>query len=85
MSQECVMINLDNTENTRNGDVGISRWETIIEAINYYCEAKIQQNPENTIGIATMSSPSVDVILTPLNEIANLIASIQTLKIRIDK
>ena len=76
------LINLDNTEHKRNGDIVISRWETIIEAINYYCELKIQQNPENTIGIATMSSPSVDVLLTPLNEIASKIASIQTLKIR---
>jgi len=46
---------LDNSEWNRNADFAPSRWENQLDAANIICEAKTQQNPENTLGIMTMA------------------------------
>ena len=42
---------MDNSEWSRNGDFAPSRWDSQVDAANIICEAKTQQNPENTLGI----------------------------------
>jgi len=55
MPLEAIMICLDNSEWTRNGDFSPSRWDTQIDTANIICEAKTQQNPENTLGVLSMA------------------------------
>jgi 26S proteasome regulatory subunit N10 len=46
-----IFHSLDNSEWSRNGDFAPSRWDSEQDAANIICEAKTQQNPENTLGI----------------------------------
>lgn len=55
MPLEATMIIMDNSEWNRNGDFSGSRWESQQEATNIIIEAKIQQNPENTVGLMSMA------------------------------
>jgi carbonic anhydrase len=50
-SSNNILNSLDNSEWSRNGDFAPSRWDSEQDAANIICEAKTQQNPENTLGI----------------------------------
>jgi 26S proteasome regulatory subunit N10 len=48
-------FSLDNSEYNRNGDFAPSRWDSQQDAANVLCDAKLNQNPENTIGLMSMA------------------------------
>ena len=81
MSLEAVMVCLDNSEWTRNGDFAPTRWENQQDAANMVCEAKTQQNPETTIGLMSSAGKRVEVVLTQTNDIGRLLAVVQEIKI----
>jgi len=54
---------LDNSEWSRNGDFAPSRWENQLDAANIICEAKTQQNPENTLGVMAYAGKRLDIPL----------------------
>lgn len=95
MVLEATVVCLDNSEWMRNGDFAPNRLEAQIDAVNMVCGAKMQGNPENTVGILTMAkrpdvlvslTQDVGKILTCLHELkiegrANLLTSLQIAKL----
>lgn len=54
MVLEATMICLDNSDYSRNGDFNPSRLEAQQDTANLICGAKVQANPENSIGLLTL-------------------------------
>ncbi len=55
MPLEAVVLVMDNSEFNRNGDFAPSRWESQQDAASNICDVKLNQNPENTLGVMTMA------------------------------
>lgn len=74
MTLEAVMICIDNSEYSRNGDYVPSRLDAQTDAANVVCGAKAQQHPENVVGVAFMCGDRVDVRLSPSNDIGHVLS-----------
>ena len=81
MPLEAVVVVMDNSEFNRNGDFAPSRWESQQDATNNICDVKLNQNPENTLGIMSMSGARVDTVLTQTNDQGTLMDSIANIEI----
>lgn len=81
MPLEAVVVCLDNSEFNRNGDFAPSRWESQQDAASNICEVKLNQNPENTLGIMTCAGARVDVLLTQSNDTDAILAAITNAEI----
>lgn len=81
MGLEAVMLCIDNSEWTRNGDFKPSRFEGQTDAANLVCEAKTQQNPESTLGMMTMAGKRPEIYLTQTNDVGRLIQTLQKMPI----
>ncbi|BAM81583.1 26S proteasome regulatory subunit RPN10 [Cyanidioschyzon merolae strain 10D] len=55
MVLEATMICIDNSEWMRNGDVAPSRMDAQLDAVNLLCNVKLDENPENTVGLLTLA------------------------------
>eukprot|EP01031_Cornospumella_fuschlensis_P050689 gene50689-62001_t len=55
MPLESTMLCLDNSDWMRNGDYMPSRLDAQQDAANILCTDRINNNPENTVGILTMA------------------------------
>jgi 26S proteasome regulatory subunit N10 len=55
MPLEATMMIIDNSEHMRNGDYPPTRFDAQSDAVNAVFNAKIDSNPENTVGIMTMA------------------------------
>lgn len=76
------MLNsLDNSEWMRNGDYSPNRLECQNDAVSFLFNAKVQQNPENTVGLMAMAgtSPSVQVTLT--QDVHKILTALHQIKI----
>jgi len=51
MGLEAVVVVLDNSEYSRNGDLHPSRWDSELEAINLLSNVVLQSNMESGIGL----------------------------------
>lgn len=72
---------MDNSEFNRNGDFAPSRWESQQDAASNICDVKLNQNPENTIGVMTMAGQRVEVKLTQSPDIGQILNSIADIEI----
>lgn len=81
MPLEAVVIVMDNSEFNRNGDFAPSRWESQQDAANNICDVKLNQNPENTLGIMSMAGLRVDMKLTQTNDIGQIMDGIANIDI----
>ena len=81
MPLEAVVLVMDNSEFNRNGDFAPSRWESQQDAANNICDVKLNQNPENTLGIMSMAGVRAEVKLTQCNDIGTILNSIADLEI----
>ena len=70
------MICVDNSEWSRNGDYSPNRWESQQEAINTIAAMKTNSNPGNSVGILAMAGPRSEVLVSPTNDIAKILAAI---------
>jgi 26S proteasome regulatory subunit N10 len=80
MVLEAIVVVMDNSEFNRNGDFAPSRWESQQDAANNIIDVKLNQNPENTLGIMSQAGARVEIRLTQTNdfeEIQNSISSIE--------
>lgn len=55
MPLEATMLIVDTSEYMRNGDYPPARWEAQADAVNSIFVAKTDSNPENLVGLMTMS------------------------------
>eukprot|EP00158_Paraphelidium_tribonemae_P003883 Partr_v1_DN26444_c0_g1_i3_m24147 putative 26S proteasome nonATPase regulatory subunit len=81
MVLEATVLVLDNSEWMRNGDYVPSRIEAQTDAVNLLFNAKTQSNPENTVGLMTMSGKSPQVLVTLTNDIGKILVALHTLKL----
>jgi len=78
---EAVMVCVDNSDYTRNGDYMPTRFEAQSDAVNLVCGAKTQQNPENSVGILTTAGDRTEVMLTPTTDLGRMVAELSKIKI----
>lgn len=68
MGLECVMIVMDNSAPSRNGDVIPNRFQAQLDTIGSLVSYKTNDNPETSVGLLTMGGTHVTVRSTPSNE-----------------
>ena len=59
------MLCIDNSEWARNGDYAPSRFDAQRETLNFLAAAKIQSNPETTVGLLSLAGDRVEVHISP--------------------
>lgn len=68
MVLECVMIIIDNSEPSRNGDVLPNRFQAQMDTVSSLINYKTNQNVETSVGLMTSGGDNVQVLVTPTNE-----------------
>jgi len=82
MVLEAVMVCVDNSEWMRNGDYPPSRLDAQQDAANLVCGAKLQQNPENTVGLMTMAGKTPEILVTQTQDIGVILSCLHGLRVR---
>jgi 26S proteasome regulatory subunit N10 len=81
MPLEAVMVCVDNSDYTRNGDYTPTRFISESDAVQIVCSSKTAQNPENSVGILTTAGDRVEVLVTPSTDLGRMVAEIAKVKI----
>lgn len=81
MPLETTMICVDNSEWMRNGDYSPSRMESIQDAANLISNAKMQSNPENTVGIMSLAGRNPELLVSPTDDMGKIMTSIHEMNI----
>mmetsp|Transcript_68351 Transcript_68351/g.153507 ORF Transcript_68351/g.153507 Transcript_68351/m.153507 type:complete len:446 (-) Transcript_68351:52-1389(-) len=81
MPLEAVMVCIDNSDYTRNGDYMPTRFDSQTDAVNLLCGAKTNQNPENSIGLLTTAGDRIEVLITPTSDLGKILAELPKMKI----
>eukprot|EP00747_Dinoflagellata_sp_TGD_P064889 gnl/TRDRNA2_/TRDRNA2_154108_c1_seq3.p1 gnl/TRDRNA2_/TRDRNA2_154108_c1~~gnl/TRDRNA2_/TRDRNA2_154108_c1_seq3.p1 ORF type:complete len:467 (-),score=136.98 gnl/TRDRNA2_/TRDRNA2_154108_c1_seq3:229-1629(-) len=81
MPLEAVMICMDNSDYTRNGDYTPTRFEAQTDAVNLICGAKTQQNIENSVGILSTAGDRIEVNITPTSDLGKMVAELAKVKV----
>lgn len=64
MVLEAVMIVVDNSESSRNGDYQPTRFEAQADAANIIFQSIVQGNPESSVGLMSMGGKGPEVLAT---------------------
>jgi len=64
MPLEAVMIVVDNSESSRNGDYAPTRFEAQADAVNIIFQNVTQGNPESSVGLMSMGGKGPEVLVT---------------------
>ncbi|KAL2159284.1 hypothetical protein VTH06DRAFT_2719 [Thermothelomyces fergusii] len=64
MVLEAVMIVVDNSESSRNGDYTPTRYEAQCDAVNIIFQNVVQGNPESSVGLMSMGGKGPEVLAT---------------------
>ncbi|KAH8905596.1 26S proteasome non-ATPase regulatory subunit 4 [Coniochaeta sp. PMI_546] len=64
MPLEAVMIVVDNSESSRNGDYTPTRFEAQADAVNVVFQNVVQGNPESSVGLMSMGGKGPEVLVT---------------------
>ncbi|CAI4216369.1 unnamed protein product [Parascedosporium putredinis] len=64
MVLEAVMIVVDNSESSRNGDYQPTRFEAQADAVNIIFQSIVQGNPESSVGLMSMGGKGAEVLVT---------------------
>mgnify|MGYP001980570686 FL=1 len=82
MPIECTIICMDTSEFMRNGDFVPTRHESQQDAANLVVGAKMQQNPESSVGVLTMASTGrmagARVLVSPTDDMGKILNALQT-------
>lgn len=72
------MIAVDNSDFMRNGDFTPTRLQAQHDAVNFLCHVKRNANPENTVGLISLTNTEVLCTLTSdVNKLINRLHAIQ--------
>ncbi|KAK8168552.1 hypothetical protein BKA80DRAFT_308285 [Phyllosticta citrichinensis] len=82
MVLEASMIVVDNSESSRNGDYVPSRFEAQEDAVNLIFSAKIQANPESSVGLMSMGGNGPEVLTTLTTDMGKILDGLHRTKIR---
>ncbi|KAL2182822.1 hypothetical protein L209DRAFT_760079 [Thermothelomyces heterothallicus CBS 203.75] len=64
MVLEAVMIVVDNSESSRNGDYTPTRYDAQCDAVNIIFQNVVQGNPESSVGLMSMGGKGPEVLAT---------------------
>ncbi|KAJ9157784.1 26s proteasome regulatory subunit s5a [Pleurostoma richardsiae] len=64
MVLEAVMVVVDNSESSRNGDYAPTRFEAQADAVNIIFQTITQGNPESSVGLMSMGGKGPEVLVT---------------------
>ncbi|KAM7184161.1 hypothetical protein V8F20_012333 [Naviculisporaceae sp. PSN 640] len=64
MPLEAVMIVVDNSESSRNGDYAPTRFDAQADAVNILFQSVVQGNPESSVGLMSMGGKGPEVLVT---------------------
>lgn len=81
MVLEATLICLDNSEWMRNGDYTPSRLEAQNDAVQFVCGAKLQSNPQSSVGVMTYASQRPEVLVNLTADIGKILTSIHGIKL----
>lgn len=65
----------------RNGDILPNRFQAQVDGVGLLAQAKMNMNPENTVGLMTFAGSSPEVLVTSTADDAKIIASMHDVKI----
>lgn len=82
MVLEAVMVCVDNSDFTRNGDYAPTRFVSQTDAVQIVCSSKTLQNPENSVGILATAGDRIEVLITPTMDLGKMVAEIAKVKIQ---
>ncbi|CAD7922434.1 unnamed protein product [Amoebophrya sp. A25] len=82
MGLEAVMICIDNSEWSRNGDYAPSRFDGQNEAANLVAGQRTGSNPETGVGLLTMAGERAEIHLTPTTDLGAFISALSGMQIK---
>ncbi|KAI1187172.1 von Willebrand factor type A domain-containing protein [Nemania serpens] len=83
MPLQAVMLVVDNSESSRNGDYTPSRFDAQVDAINILFDSVTQGNPESSVGLMSMGGKGPEVLSTLTTERGNLLEGLHRTKKKI--
>lgn len=81
MVLEATMIAIDNSEFTRNGDYPTTRFEAQLDVVDMLFQAKVNSNPENTVGLLAISGDGPQVLSTLTTDYGKILSGVHETKI----
>ncbi|XP_035675234.1 26S proteasome non-ATPase regulatory subunit 4-like [Branchiostoma floridae] len=79
MVLESTMICVDNSEYMRNGDFIPTRIQALVDAVNMVCHSKSRSNPENNVGLMTMSG-RCEVLVTLTSDVGKILTKMHAVQ-----
>ncbi|KAF9040723.1 hypothetical protein BJ165DRAFT_1350836 [Panaeolus papilionaceus] len=83
MPLEATMIIIDNSEYMRNGDYPPTRFDAQADAVNVTFQAKIDSNPESTVGLMTMAGKGPEVLVTHTKDLGQILQGLHSARSKI--
>ncbi|GAB1311386.1 proteasome regulatory particle base subunit rpn10 [Madurella fahalii] len=83
MVLEAVMIVVDNSESSRNGDYTPTRFDAQSDAVNIIFQNVTQGNPESSVGLMSMGGKGPEVLVTLTNDQGKILEGLHRTKKKI--
>jgi 26S proteasome regulatory subunit N10 len=83
MPLEAVLIIVDNSESSRNGDYQPTRFDSQVDATNIIFDHITQGNPESSVGLMSMGGKGPEVLSTLTTERGKLLEGLHRTKKKI--
>jgi len=83
MVLEAVMIVVDNSESSRNGDYAPTRYEAQSDAVSLIFSAITQGNPESSVGLMSMGGKGPEVLVTLTTDHGKILEGLHRTKSKI--
>src|SRR5450432_841664 len=83
MPLEAVMIIVDNSESSRNGDYTPTRYDAQADAVNIIFQNVVQGNPESSVGLMSMGGKGPEVLVTLTTDHGKILEGLHRTKSKI--
>lgn len=83
MVLEAVMVVVDNSESSRNGDYQPTRFDSQVDAVNVLFQSIAQRNPESSVGMMSMGGKGPEVLVTLTTEQGKILEGLHRTKKKI--
>ncbi|KAK1244686.1 hypothetical protein MKX07_003485 [Trichoderma sp. CBMAI-0711] len=83
MVLEAVMIVVDNSESSRNGDYQPTRFDSQVDAVNVLFQSITSGNPESSVGLMSMGGKGPEVLVTLTTEQGKILEGLHRTKKKI--
>lgn len=83
MVLEAVMVVVDNSESSRNGDYQPTRFDSQVDAVGILFQTITQGNPESSVGLMSMGGKGPEVLVTLTTEQGKILEGLHRTKKKI--